>query len=154
MKKKLTHLEPGTFVRIPLADGTFGYGRALEYSYIAFYDFRTTEPSSDLDEIEAKPLLFTQSVRLSSHERWAYLGKRDLLGDVAKPVVRFTQELADFRKCMIYDSTGMRRDATPEECIGLESASVWDMHHIEERILDHFMSRPNEAEIHGRVRLT
>jgi hypothetical protein len=153
MPKKTTAYEPGTFLRVPLTDGTFGYGRALDYSYIAFYDFRTTDPRSDLDEIESKPVLFIQSVRLSDPQRWTALGKRLPQGEVARPVVRFTQDLADFRKCTIYDSEGMSRDATPEECVGLERASNWEMHHIEGRILDHFMGRPNEAEIHGRVRL-
>jgi hypothetical protein len=73
---------------------------------------------------------------------------------VAKPVVMFMQDLADYRKCTIFDSAGMRREARPEECIGLERAAVWDPHHIEGRLLDTFMERPNEAERHGRVRLT
>jgi hypothetical protein len=40
---------PGSFLRIPLADGSFGYGRMLELPFDAFYDYRTTSPDSDLD---------------------------------------------------------------------------------------------------------
>jgi hypothetical protein len=152
--KRAPILDEGTFIRIPLADGTFGYGRVLGNPYIAFYDFRTAEPSSDLDEIESQPVLFTQAVRLFKYDRWANLGKRKLTGEVAKPVVRFMQDLADYRQCTIYDSDGMSRDATPEECIGLERAAVWDPHHIEERLLDHFEGRPNPFEEHARVRLS
>ena len=154
MKKRKPNFELGTFLRIPLVDGTFGYGRILEYPFIAFYDFHTTEPSLYLDEIESKPLLFTQAVRLSKPNRWVNIGKRSLRGDVTKPITFFLQDLADFQKCVIYDSTGMRREATPEECIGLEIASVWEMQDIEERIFDHFMGRPNEAETLFRVRLS
>jgi hypothetical protein len=151
--KKAPTLEEGTFTRIPLADGTFGYGRVLPNPYIAFYDFRTAEPSSDLDAIESQPVLFTQAVRLFKYDRWANLGKRKLTGEVARPVVRFMQDLADYRQCTIYDSEGMSRDATPEECIGLERAAVWDPHHIEQRLLDHFEGRPNPFEEQARVRL-
>ncbi len=145
-------LEAGTFVRIPLEDGSFGYGRVLSNPYVAFYDFRTMEPSSDLKVIGSKPVLFTQAVRLFGYDRWANIGKRRLEGEVAQPVVRFMQDLADFRQCTIFDSEGMEKEVGPEECIGLERAAVWDVHHIEQRLLDTFMGRPNEAETRARVR--
>jgi hypothetical protein len=126
----------------------------LSDPYMAFYDHRTAEPSSDLDEIESKPVLFTQAVRLFGHDGWGELGHRTPQGEVAKPVICFMQDLADFRKCAIYDSDGMQRQATPEECIGLERAAVWDAPHIARRLLDHFMGRPNEAEIRARVQLS
>jgi hypothetical protein len=151
--KKAPILVPGTFVRIPLEDGSFGYGRVLANPYVAFYNYRTTKPFSDLDVIASKPLLFTQAVRLFGYDRWANIGKRELEGEVAKPVVRFMQDLADFRKCTIYDSAGMVKEVGPEECIGLERAAVWDMHHIERRLLDAFLGRPNEDEIRARVHL-
>jgi len=146
-------LAPGTFVRIPLADGSFAYGRVLPNPYLAFYNYRTTEPSADLDVIESKPLLFTQAVRVFGYDRWVNIGQRTLEGEVARPVVRFMQDLADFRRCTIFDSQGMERKVGPEECVGLERAAVWDMHHIEERLLDTFLGRPNEDEIRARVRL-
>jgi len=89
MKRKALRLKPGTFVRIPLADGSFGYGRVLSDPYMAFYDHRTAEPSSDLDEIESKPVLFTQAVRLFGHDGWGELGHRTPQGEVAKPVICF-----------------------------------------------------------------
>lgn len=143
----------GDFVRIPLTDGSYGYGRVLSDPYTAFYNYRTTEPSSDIDLIETQPLLFTQSVRVFLQDRWVVIGNKALEGEVARPVVSFMQDLADFRKCTIFDSAGMERPATPEECIGLERAAVWDSHHIAQRLLDTFMGRPNEEEIRSRVRL-
>jgi hypothetical protein len=42
---KTPKLVPGTFVRIPLADGSFGYGRVLSDPYIAFYNTTTGRPN-------------------------------------------------------------------------------------------------------------
>ena len=144
---------PGTFVRVPLEDGSFGYGRILSNPYVAFYNYKTMEPSDNYDLIDSQPLLFTQAVHLPDDGRWTEIGWKALEGDVAKPVVQFMQDVMNFRKCTIFDSEGNRRQAEPEECVGLERASVWEAHHIEGRLLDTFQGRPNAAEIHARVRL-
>lgn len=144
----------GTFVRIPLADGSFGYGRVLSDPYVAFYNHRTDEPLADLDVLGSQPVLFTQAVRFLSGDRWTKIGHRALQGEVAKPVVRFMQDVADFRKCIIFDSEGMEKEVPPEACVGIERASVWDQPHIERRLLDTFMGRPNEDELRARVRLS
>lgn len=57
-----------------------------------------------------------------------------------------------FRRCAPAPSrllSLIRRRFGPKHAEG----DTWDKHLIEARILDHFMGRPNEAEIHGRVRL-
>lgn len=150
---KTKNIEVGTFLRIPLADGSFGYGRVLTDPYIAFYNYRTMEPSSDLDTISSQSLLFSQAVRKVGLSRWKSIGQRALEGEVAKPVVMYMQDLADFRKCVIFDSGGMEKEVGPEECIGIEEAAVWEARHIEERLLDTFMGRTNAQEVRSRVRL-
>lgn len=150
---KTSKHEPGTFLRIRLPDGTFGYGRLLELPDVAFYNYRTNEPSNDLQAIASKPVLFRQAVRTSGLKNWDYIGKWKLEGEVAQPVVYYRQSPIDFRKCIISDSLGNERKATPEECVGLEQAAVWEPHHIEERLLDTFMGRPNKEELRSRVRL-
>ena len=142
----------GTFLRIPLTDGTYGYGRAVRDPYTAFYRFRTAEPCEDLDLIEAQPVMFTTCVRVFRDSGWVKLGRRPLQGEVAEPVLRFHQDVADFRKCIIYNNAGMRRACAPEECVGVECASVWEDDGIKERLLDELLGRPNEEEIRGRVR--
>ncbi|WP_439628422.1 Imm26 family immunity protein [Shinella sp.] len=145
----------GTFMRIPLGDGTFGYGRALQYPYVAFYDLRSDAPLSDTKSVGARPVLFRLSVRLlGGHDRWPALGKAKLEGEVAEPVTFFTQDDDNIQKCTIYDTAGLYRAAAPEECVGLERSAVWDPHHVEERLLDHFEGRENETEKSFRVRLT
>lgn len=148
---KLLRLKVGTFLQIPLEDGSFGYGRVLARPYMAFYNHRTTEPLSNIDEIARQRVLFNQAVRLFDSDGWVTLGVRPLDGEVARPVVRFMQDLGDFRKCTIFDSTGMERSATPQECVGLERAAVWDAPNIAARLLDTFMGRPNDEEIRSRV---
>lgn len=153
MSARLLTPRVGTFLRIPLEDGSFGYGRMLENPYTAFYNYRTTEPISDLDIIEAQPVLFSTAARFFSDSGWVKLGVRPLAGEVAQPVLRFMQDLADYRKCVIFNNAGMEKNVTPEECIGIERASSWDDYHIQERLLDIFMGRPNADEIRSRVRL-
>ncbi|MEZ4390986.1 MAG: Imm26 family immunity protein [Polyangiales bacterium] len=151
--KKARALPVGTYVRIPLEDGSFGYGRVLSNPYMGFYNHRTAEPTDDLDAIDARPVLFTQAVRLLRFDRWVKLGCRELDGEMARPVVRFMQDLADFRRCVLFDSTGAERQVGPEACVGVERAEVWELRHIERRLLDTFMGRPNPDEVHARVRL-
>ncbi|WP_395857632.1 Imm26 family immunity protein [Cystobacter fuscus] len=62
-----TH-KPGSFMRIPLPDGSFGYGRVLELPFDAFYNYRTTEPDADLDRIASKSILFQDCCPLSTPE--------------------------------------------------------------------------------------
>src|SRR5688572_4939294 len=100
--KRAKKLPEGTFLRIPLADGTFGYGRVLGYTYVGFYDYQTTEAVSDMGVISSKPMLFKLGVHLPIPERWVVLGRLDLEGTAAEPVVQFTQNVADFKKCTIF----------------------------------------------------
>ena len=143
----------GTFLTIRLPDGSFAYGRVLKSPYVAFYDVRSNEPIADLDVLESAPIVFVQAVRLSGVRRWAALGARPLAGAAAQPFLRYSQDLLDYRHCVIFDSLGNERSATPAECIGIEQSAVWEAHGIEERLLDHFEGRPNAEEIRSRVRL-
>jgi hypothetical protein len=92
-------------------------------------------------------------VSRSTLKGWERIGVSELEGQVAEPVVLFHQEIGDFRQCIIWDSLGNERAATPEECVGLERDSVWDAQHIEQRLLDQFEGRPNATEQRLRVRL-
>src|SRR5688572_812974 len=67
--------QPGNFVRIQLKDNSWGYARLLEFPQIAFYNLRTTEPSSDLDQIAASPVAFTIAVHKSALDKWEIIGK-------------------------------------------------------------------------------
>jgi hypothetical protein len=143
----------GSFVRIPLADSSFGYGRIKEPPYEAFYGYRTTVPELDLDKIVASPMLFRIAVRHSELHPWELLGWRQLEGPLTQPVVQFRQDIGDFRRCTIFDTLGNVRTAEPSECVGLERAAVWEQHAVEERLLDAFLGRPNATVERLKVRL-
>jgi hypothetical protein len=144
---------PGTFLRIPLSDGSFGYGRALEMPFYAYYDHRTETPDSDLDRIASKPILFRIACRHEESSSWSSIGWKPLDEKLTAPIVQFKQSLGDFRQCTIFDTAGDSRNAEPQECIGLERLAVWEDFGIEERLLDTFMGRPNAAVEHMKVRL-
>jgi hypothetical protein len=135
-------------LRIPLADGSFGYGRALELLFDAFYNYRTTSPDSDLDRIASKPILFRIAVKHPHPKSWEPIGWRDIEERLTQPIVQFRMEAGPLRRCWIFDSLGNSREASPQECIGLEPAAVWESHGVEERLLDTFMGRPNDSLEH------
>jgi hypothetical protein len=143
----------GTFVRIALADGSFGYGRLLESPYAAFYKHKTLRPDSDLDGIASKPILFRTAVRHLALDSWESIGWRALEEHLTQPLVRFMQDVGDFRRCTIFDTAGNERAAEPQECVGLERAAVWEKESIEERLLDGLLGRPNADEERLKVRL-
>jgi hypothetical protein len=152
MKKVRIH-RPGTFLRIPLADGTFGYGRTLTRVFDAFYAYRTEIPDSDLDRIASKPILFKIAVRHLEPGSWEVIGQRKLEESLAQPIVQFRQDVGDFRRCEIFDTADNSRSAEPQECVGLEAMAVWEQHGVEQRLLDTFMGRPNDSVEHLKVRL-
>jgi hypothetical protein len=145
--------KPGTFLRISLSDGSFGYGRTLEMPYEAYYDYRTTTPDSDLDRIASKPLLFRIAVRHLKPSSWEAIGWRALEEKLTLPIVLFKHSLGDFRQCTIFDTAGNSRKAEPQECVGLERAAVWEEFGVEGRLLDAFMGRPNLSVERMKVRL-
>lgn len=145
--------KPGTFIRLTLADGSFGYGRLLEPPHVAFYNHKTTDLDSDLSRIASKPILFKIAVNLRALDAWEFIGWRALEEHLMQPLVQFRQDVGDLRRCTIFDTAGNKRAAAPQECVGLERAAVWERDSVEERMLDAFLGRPNAAEEHLKVRL-
>ena len=145
--------EPGTFLRIPLADGSFGYGRVLKPPHEAYYDYRTQTPDSDLDRIASSRVLFKIIVRHMGRRRWEVIGQKELEEELTLPIVQFRQDIGNFRRCDIFDTLGNERAAEPEECMGLERLAVWEERGVEGRLLDTFMGRPNETVERNKPRL-
>jgi hypothetical protein len=152
MVKTYIH-RPGSFLRIPLADGSFGYGRVLEPPHDAFYEYRTKSPDSDLDRIASKPIIFKIAIRHSSLSQWEIIGWREIEASLAQPIVQFSQDVGNFRDCTIFDTVGNVRNAEPQECVGLEQLAVWEQPAVEKRLLDTFMGRPNDTAELLKVRL-
>ncbi|MEU0382906.1 hypothetical protein [Streptomyces chartreusis] len=78
-----------------------------------------------------------------SRGRWGPILHRvntDVLPDVP---FFFRQNVLDAQDCEITDPFGQVRQATPEECLGLERSAVWEAEHVEQRISDLYARRPN-----------
>ncbi|WP_434385461.1 Imm26 family immunity protein [Melittangium boletus] len=150
---KQTH-NAGTFIRLALADSSFGYGRLLEPPHVAFYAHRTAHPDPDPDGIASEPVLFTISVNLLALKAWETIGWKELEEHLAQPLVQFRQDIGDFRRCTIFDTAGNKRAAEPRECVGLERAAIWEQVSVEERLLDALLNRPNATVEYLKVRLT
>jgi len=152
---KPTTNKAGDFLRIPLQNGMFAYGRVLNDDYAAYYDHFTSEPETDLDVIASKPVLFRLATRrLPGRDKWEVIGRRELDAELARPVVQFMQDLANAADCVIFDTAGHERKATPEECVGIERAAVWDSHNVESRLLAHVLGRADDQTERLKVRLT
>ncbi|WNG56861.1 hypothetical protein F0U59_20430 [Archangium gephyra] len=148
-----TPYKPGSFLMIPLTDGSFGYARTLEPPFDAFYEYRTAEPDTDLDRIASKPILFRIVVSLPYSDSWMRIGWKKLEEHFTRPIVQYRQAVGPFGRCTIFDNLGMVRQAEPHECLGLEPSAAWEPRGVEERLLDAFMGRPNAALEHMKSEL-
>lgn len=120
---------------------------------MSFYNFNTKAPMHDLDDIAARPILFSVLVHKSALKKWKVIGKRPLQENLRRGIKRFLQDVADPTKCTIADEDGNDRPATPSECIGLERSAIWEDNHVEDRLLDTFNDRPNAMYERLKVKL-
>ena len=143
---------PGNFIMVILSDGSYGYGRLREFPIASFYDYRTEEPEIDLDKIASTPILFTVAVHKSVLTKWKIIGNQPLDEKMRQPVWQFRQAIGNFRKCEVFDLDGNVIPVTPKECEGLERAGVWEAKHVEDRLLNTFMDKPDPNVEHMKVR--
>ena len=133
----------GAFLKIPLGDGEYGYGRILEEALFAFYDIKASQPVS-LMEVESKPILFKIWVMRNSvgSGRWEIVGNKPLEENLKGQPHFF--KIDPISKAISIYHRSQERPATVEECEGLECAAVWSAVHVEDRLRDHFLGRPNK----------
>ena len=146
----------GSIVKIPLENGFWTYARILEVK-CAFYDAKTNQ-DLDIEEIIQKPILFFATVYDSAITKgfWEKIGKKLPLEDhlLDLPPV-YTQDILNPTKFTIYSEKEIRQ-ASKEECLGLELLATWTHKNIEERLNDYYLHRKNEfvdfmlkADLHG-----
>jgi hypothetical protein len=118
-------------VQLELPDGTYAYGRVLRDAGVAFYRQRTTEPLQP--PIGSRDFEFTVGVYEDVIRSAEVVGHDPSAGEAEDwPPPSFVQDPIEGR-VQIYER-GQLRDATPDECVGLERAAVWDRHHLIERL--------------------
>jgi hypothetical protein len=145
MTMKRQRLENGALVRIPLDSETFTVGRVLRPPFVAVYDYRSKEDSVNGEQIVNRPVLFIVAVMdwAVKTGRWRVIGSAPPETAEVRIPDQFIQDRFDPSKCQIIDSSGSSREATIDECDGLEPAAVWEPEHVEQRIRDHFAGRRN-----------
>jgi hypothetical protein len=143
MTPKRQKTKVGAFVKIPLGDGTHSYGRILTTPLFAFYDVKTNQDLAVAD-IQSKPILFKVWImrRAVASGRWEIIGFAPLEDELREEPRSFKQDTIN-GKITIYHH-GKETAATREECEGLECAAVWDAEHVEDRLRDHYLGKPNK----------
>ncbi|MCE9576151.1 MAG: hypothetical protein K8W52_23585 [Deltaproteobacteria bacterium] len=144
----------GTLFRVPLADETYGYAWLMKRPNMAFLRYNSSRPEADLDTLKTIPFAFVIPVRLRPADRWEAIGWCELPPELQAYPTQFRQPVGNFRECYITDNFGNERIATPEECVGIERAAVWDGWQASERLLDELRGRTNRHAEHLKVRFS
>jgi hypothetical protein len=140
----------GSIVKIPLGGGKAAYGLVLREPLVAFFDGEYEE--GDVPEPEAlldTPVAFRLMVmnHAVTQGRWPVVARISVPDPLKTPPPFCNQDGATGRLFIYHEIEPLaphyERDATPEECRGLETAAVWDPEHVEDRLRDHFAGRPN-----------
>lgn len=132
----------GAILKIPLTDGWHCYSQMLphENCEMAFYDSRTRSDLSP-SEIVNMPVLFRAAVHKSAYNDgwWLKIGTVKVPDNLMEPRATFIEDRIS-GKFQIY-KFGDIRPASKEQCVGLESASVWEANHLEDRLSNHYAGR-------------
>jgi|GEM_PF-567060 hypothetical protein len=146
---------PGAVLRVDLDHQWHSYARILaRIPKIAFYDCRVSAPEEDLLAIVKRPVLFVLAVGGRANKgHWPKIGH--VPPEMAPiPIPKQFMQDVGTGACQIVDEAFNTRPARPEECVALERVAVWDPVHVEERIRDHYASRPNAHLAYMKVRLS
>jgi hypothetical protein len=131
----------GQIVRINLYNGYFAYGYEINHGDVAVLDIITSDRMSTVDIVKHSRL-FTVSIFDIRFAKWKKISYVDLEVSQRKRPDKFIQDPIDL-SLQIMDDEGEARSATFEEVQGLERVTVWDNHHVEQRIRDHFANKTN-----------
>lgn len=145
--KKKQQRTIGAIIQIPLEDGYHTYGRILQGASFAFYDLRTKEEITDLHKIIKSPVLFITAAYddVITSDRWIKIGKLPLEEKFAILPPRFIQDTFNKDKFRIVYANRTEKEATINECKGLERFMVWEGKSLEERLSDYYAGRKNRT---------
>jgi len=131
---------PGTVIQIDLPNGRFAYGRLYRDAAVGIY--------SRTSELPANPPIGSRDFQfiVGVYDEVITSGKCPIVGedpftegeDSWPPPQTIIDPITG--KCSIYHR-GEIRPALPEECERLETAAVWDLNHLVDRIINGDESR-------------
>lgn len=135
----------GDIVKVPLADGTYGYAWVREEPLVSFFRHRDDGVGANVDAVLKSGTLFSIWVGNDplANGAWIVVGHADLgvAGSEVRPAF-FKQDAISGELTITHDGAA-EIPATAEDCATLERAAVWRADHVQERLLDHFQGRPN-----------
>jgi hypothetical protein len=142
--------KPGKVVKVELGNGNYALALVLNEPLVAFYDrsFSCGEvPDADFINTPIAFTLMVMNYAITSG-RWRIVGSAEVPSNLAPPP-QFCKEDPVSGKLSIYQelaelAPNYERAAKPGECVGLETAAVWEPEHVEDRLRDHFAGVPNK----------
>jgi hypothetical protein len=135
----------GDVVEVDLGDGSKAFARVLPEPLFAFYDLKAeSDARLEAGDIVGKPVLWRIWVmnKAITTGRWRVIGNMPLEDNMMIVPTFFKEDPIGGEVSLYQDQ--IEYAATPEQCIGVERAAVWDPEHAEDRLRDHFGGRPNK----------
>jgi hypothetical protein len=134
---------PGNVVEIELP-GAWAYGKVIDFPLMAFYAART-ERVTDLARLQGERFAFRIWVMKYAigKKGWPLIGSLEVSADESAEQWFFKKDRISGRITKYRDSASAEIPATVAECAGLECAAVWDPIHIESRLRDALVGKPN-----------
>ncbi|MBX9784361.1 MAG: immunity 26/phosphotriesterase HocA family protein [Chitinophagaceae bacterium] len=147
-KKKRQRIKEGAIVRIELSEDRLAFGRLFPGGRIGVYDYTSTIEKEylSIEELIGFPIFLYCVV----YDDVITRGMFDIIGfkeltqtEIDKMPPMFMQDIMNIDDCVIFDYNGNEKKVTPQECIGLERASVWEAHGLVKRIEDYYAGKKN-----------
>jgi hypothetical protein len=148
MEKKIKQkIQDGALVKINLQEKKIVFGRLLK-NRIAIYDFIFLDSGEipNIDLIINNPIIFYCSIYNDVITKGVFeiIGFKELAEEeIEKIPPKFTQDMVDINKCIIYLYDGREFIVNPKDCEGLERSSVWEAEGLVKRIQDHYTGKKN-----------
>jgi Immunity protein 26 len=144
MAEKFQKYQVGGILKIPLGDDWHTYGQMTGDAEVAFFDAKT-KVELQMSDIVNRPVLFRLGVYNYAITKfiWHKIGKAALSETLKIPQPMFIQDALHPERFQIY-LNGEIRNATREDCIGLEECAVWEPEQVVERINDFYNGVPNK----------
>lgn len=135
---------PGAILEINIED-IYYYAQILQSKGCAFFDIRSEQPLKDYSVLLDVPVLFIIAVYndIITQGKWLKVGKLEIREDLLLEPNQFIQDSLSPDNFELYNpNTGRITKTSLDKIIGLERASVWEAHAVEDRLRDHYNNVP------------
>ncbi|MEO9341137.1 Imm26 family immunity protein [Mesorhizobium sp. SB112] len=141
--KKVRKAE-GDIFKVPLDETYHTYAVSLLHPLFGFFDARTSK-EIEPEEIEKSAIIFSVWVMdyAAKDGLWTKIGRTENFLDYKRDHRVFKQDVLSGRITSYCDRDGSEFPIDYETACNMEAAAVWDPHHVEERLRDHFAGKSN-----------